>query len=93
MFWVIIGYPETGPLHIIFQSRAGKVDRFLRMDGIMQGTQLEEKGRIPDSGIWAPLTCGERHKGFILLQPPIGIQEVVRVEGVWCFKVMRVVES
>ena len=44
-------------------------------------------------GVQDWLTYGEGDKSFILLQGPIGIQKVVRVEGVWFFKVMWIIES
>lgn len=44
-------------------------------------------------GVWAWLTYGEGDKCFILLQCSIGIQKVVRVEDIWFFKVMGIIES
>lgn len=44
-------------------------------------------------GVWVQLTYGEGDKSLTLLQCPIGIQKVVRVEGVWFFEVKWVVES
>lgn len=39
------------------------------------------------------LSCGEGHESFICLQCPIGIQEVLRIEAVWLFKVPWVMKS
>jgi hypothetical protein len=39
------------------------------------------------------LTYGKRDKSIILLKSAIGIQKVLRVEVIWFFKVMRIVES
>lgn len=39
------------------------------------------------------LSCREGHESFIFFQSPIGIQEVVRIEGVWLFKVPWVMKS
>lgn len=39
------------------------------------------------------LTYRKGHESVILLQGPIGVQKMVRVEGVWFLEVMWIIES